>query len=325
MRLPLIEVAAAIVCRPDGRVLLAERTPGQTGAGCWELPGGKIEAGEEESQAAARELAAEAGVVARSMRPAALYEHVYRTRRVRTHFFRVERWSGTPLGHEGQRLAWVDPAQPEVSPVLPSNERILRALGLPDLYADCRRPPGASMADRLMAVGDALAAGARLLRVAGTGLTSDQRVCFARRAQDEAARHGAQVLLDGEVAVVRRAALPGMHTCTQQLHRLLVRPAVRLWIASCHDERDLAHAIHAGADAVVVSPVLAEDGASRIPALGWDRLAALAALSNIPVYAQGGLPPEARATALAHGAIGIACPMPAQAVAKFHSARRRSA
>jgi len=113
--------------------------------------------------------------------------------------------------------------------------------------------------------------------------------------------------------------------CTQQLHRLLVRPAVRLWIASCHDERDLAHAIHAGADAVVVSPVLAEDGASRIPALGWDRLAALAALSNIPVYAQGGLPPEARATALAHGAIGIACPMPAQAVAKFHSARRRSA
>ena len=62
MRSGVIEVAASIVSAPDGRVLMAERTPGQVSPGFWELPGGKIDAGESAEHAAIRELDVEIGI-----------------------------------------------------------------------------------------------------------------------------------------------------------------------------------------------------------------------------------------------------------------------
>jgi len=43
---PIVQVAAAVLRRPDGRVLLAQRLSGTPYAGYWEFPGGKAEAGE---------------------------------------------------------------------------------------------------------------------------------------------------------------------------------------------------------------------------------------------------------------------------------------
>ena len=51
-----IEVAAAVIRREHGRILLARRAPGQAFAGKWEFPGGKLEAGETPEQCLAREL-----------------------------------------------------------------------------------------------------------------------------------------------------------------------------------------------------------------------------------------------------------------------------
>lgn len=55
---PEIRVVAAALMR-DGRVLAARRGPGQRQAGLWELPGGKVEAGESDAEALQRELAEE--------------------------------------------------------------------------------------------------------------------------------------------------------------------------------------------------------------------------------------------------------------------------
>ena len=40
----MIEVAAAVIQRPDGAYLLAQRPRGKVYAGYWEFPGGKVEA-----------------------------------------------------------------------------------------------------------------------------------------------------------------------------------------------------------------------------------------------------------------------------------------
>jgi len=42
--------------RREGRLLVAQRGPDRALAGCWELPGGKVELGETDAQALAREL-----------------------------------------------------------------------------------------------------------------------------------------------------------------------------------------------------------------------------------------------------------------------------
>ena len=64
-----VRVVAALVegVGPAGEatVLLARRGPGQRHAGLWELPGGKVEPGEEPEDALIRELEEELGVVSR--------------------------------------------------------------------------------------------------------------------------------------------------------------------------------------------------------------------------------------------------------------------
>ena len=51
-----IEVAAAVLERPDGSFLLAQRPPGKVYEGWWEFPGGKVETDEPVAAALAREL-----------------------------------------------------------------------------------------------------------------------------------------------------------------------------------------------------------------------------------------------------------------------------
>ncbi len=310
MPLPLIRVAACIVRDSRGRVLLAERTARQVGAGYWELPGGKIDAGESAADAAARELQEETGLEAIALRPRIGYEHVYRTARLQLQFFAVERWRGEPRGREGQRLVWEDPAAPAARPLLPSNERVLAALALPEVYA-LAPEEGCDPA----AIATALHAGVKLLQLRAPDRCSDQQVGFARRMAALVHAHGARLLMAGSAHEASRTGAAGLHSSAADLHRLHGRPRVPLWIVSCHDEAQLRHATALGADAAVLSPVLPCPRHPARPPLGWDGLARLAAAATIPLYARGGLSlaslPEVRRA----GAIGIATRQPLRAQA----------
>jgi 8-oxo-dGTP diphosphatase len=288
MRLPVIDVAVNIVRAPDGRVLLAERTPRQVAAGFWELPGGKIDAGETPAQAAARELDEEIGIQPHGLRRWISYEHAFPTKRVRLHFFRVEGYSGTPQGREGQRLAWIDPAAPSVAPVLPSNGRVLTALALPPLaYVPQSKDHGGpqGLLDHLQHV---LRHWPLTLVLDEAAMAPDQRVALSRRVGLLALHYGAPVLLAGSAMAAQRAGLPGVLSRASDLRTLGARPNVKLWAVSCHDEADLAKAAALGADAAFLSPVLPTPSEPREP-IGWHQFQRLAEASTIPVFAQGGL------------------------------------
>ncbi len=302
---PLVEVAVSVVRRGDGRVLLAERTARQTAAGYWELPGGKIDEGETAAAAAARELREEIGINALALRPWRVYEHAFPTKRVRLSLFVVDAWAGQPHGMEGQRVAWVDPAAPEVGPLLPSNIRALAALALPPLYAivAIERHGQASAAASVEA---AAAKGARLFQLRAPHLAPDQLVGWARRVAAAAACHGARVALVGSALQAHRAGLDGVHSTAAQLRCTSTRPPVRLWGASCHDAADLARAAALGADFAVLSPVLPSKAHPDLAPLGWERFGRLVRSVALPVYAQGGLNAGHLATAVEHGAAGIA-------------------
>jgi 8-oxo-dGTP diphosphatase len=268
--LPVVDVAACIVRSAEGRVLLVQRTMRQVAPGYWELPGGKIEPGETPSEAAARELHEEVGLHARALAPWAAYEHAFQTKRVRLRFFRVDDWTGTAHGREGQRVAWVDPAAPEVGPISPSNDRVLFALGLPTFCLVTRAEGSGGWAQRIGELSTALARGVRFVLVCAPQMAPDQRIAFARRVANVTRPFGAHVLLAGSVLEARRADVLGVHSSAEELRRCSVRLPVRLWSTSCDNADDLARAIALGADAAMVS----------------SPLRALASTAPLPVYAR---------------------------------------
>jgi 8-oxo-dGTP diphosphatase len=249
-----VDVAVCIVRAVDGRVLVAERSARQVGAGYWELPGGKIDAGETAHQAAARELFEEVGLEARTLRPALAYDYDFKTKRVCLNFFFVDAWSGTPHGREGQRIAWIDPASAGVGPLLPSNVRMLTVLGLPSHYVRADReaseiPPGT-----------------RLIRVDEPALPPDQRIALARRIRGRA-QPGTHVILTGSALEMRRAGAGGMHSNARDARMRSERPPVPLWSVSCADAGDLTRAVALGADLALLAPGCAQAaaGVARAP------------------------------------------------------------
>ena len=62
-------IVTAAVLDEAGRVLLGQRAPDVRYGGLWEFPGGKVEPGESDADAASRELAEELGVTVTGVGP----------------------------------------------------------------------------------------------------------------------------------------------------------------------------------------------------------------------------------------------------------------
>ena len=108
MNEPDVRVIAAVIERGE-RVLVAQRPVGKRHGGLWEFPGGKIEAGETDEDAARRELAEELGVgvlgagavLAEIRDPGSPFVIVYRRVRI----------EGTPSAIEHAAIRWVTLAE----------------------------------------------------------------------------------------------------------------------------------------------------------------------------------------------------------------------
>lgn len=103
-----LRVVAAVLVR-DGRVLAAQRPAHKSQGGLWELPGGKVEPGETDAQALARELREELGVDVVVGAAVAEGLHPYPARPVLLVALRCSLAPGAePVAHEHQALRWVD-------------------------------------------------------------------------------------------------------------------------------------------------------------------------------------------------------------------------
>lgn len=124
-----IEVAAGLIRR--GRLFLAAKRPaGAPFAGCWELPGGKLEKFETPADALGRELREELGVRVLSCREIGETCHSYPELRVRLHFFEVDEFAGEPAPKEGQSIRWLTPEDAQNLPFLPADREFLAALAV---------------------------------------------------------------------------------------------------------------------------------------------------------------------------------------------------
>jgi 8-oxo-dGTP diphosphatase len=124
----LVRVVAAALYDAQGRVLIAQRLPGKHMAGRWEFPGGKIEPGESEQQALARELREELGIEVAAAHPELTLRHNYAERHVHVSMWIVDHYAGKPRGLDGQRLKWVAPARLPDEDILEADRPFIEAL-----------------------------------------------------------------------------------------------------------------------------------------------------------------------------------------------------
>ena len=303
--MPLTRVAAAVILRGDGSVLLAQRPPGKPYAGYWEFPGGKLEPGESPRHALDRELAEELGLRVRRAAPWLVQEFVYPHAHVELHFFRVFDYDGEPVGHDGQAFAWQRPGAFDVAPLLPANSRVLAALALPAAMGiTCADDMGdeAFVARAALAIGRGL----RLVQVREKAWPSARRDALARSLLAIARPHGAKVVVNGEAEDAARVGADGVHWTAATLARATVRPHGMIVGASCHTRDELARAASLGVDYAIVAPVRATPTHPDATPLGWDGFARTIEGTRVPVYALGGLAPADLDAALDHGAHGIA-------------------
>lgn len=292
----MIKVAAAVIERPDGAFLLAQRPAGKVYAGYWEFPGGKVEPGEGAQRALARELHEELGIDVEASYPWITREHVYPHGHVRLNFFRVTRWRGEPHPREDQAIAWQSREGAMLEPMLPANAPVLASLALPYEYAitDAARYGTAEMLARLQ---QRLEQGLRLVQVREPTLDAGTRKLFTTEVIGLAHRHGCKVLVKEAVP-----GADGRHLTAAELMQLAARPA-GLAGASCHTRLELERAMALAFDFAVVGPVLEKGDAEP---LGWDRFADLVRGASIPVYAIGGLRLADLERAWRAGAHGVA-------------------
>ena len=121
-------VVAAALFNDAGEVLIAQRPPGKALAGRWEFPGGKVDAGEDEHSALARELREELGVEVVSAHPFMRLTHAYEERDVELSLWIVERFHGEPRPLDAQTLKWVPPAALAAEDILEADQPFIAAL-----------------------------------------------------------------------------------------------------------------------------------------------------------------------------------------------------
>jgi 8-oxo-dGTP diphosphatase len=301
----IVEVAAAVLRRPDGSFLLAQRPAGKAYQGYWEFPGGKIEPGESPHRALCRELHEELGIAVTVAYPWLLRVFPYPHATVRLHFFRVVAWQGEPCGRENQQLSWQRLPEISVEPILPANAPILRALSLPSMYA-ISNAAALGRDAFMLRLERALQNGLRLLQVREKKLARDELLKLAKQVVQLAHDYGAKVLINGDEGLANDVGADGVHYSTAQLLGCERKPRFDWCAASCHNTAELRRAEQLGFDFALLSPVLPTPSHPGEAHLGWEKFSALTKDTAIPIYALGGLAAGDSSVAQQHGAHGIA-------------------
>lgn len=307
----LVQVAVAILIKPDGEYLLASRPNGKGWAGWWEFPGGKIESGETPEHALIRESQEELGITPTQIQPWIKRRYDYpathdaEAKTVLLHFFFVHAWQGELTAREGQQFAWQHPRKLNVSPVLPANAPIMQALSLPPVYAISNVQEMGEPAF-LHSLKQQLDHGLQLLQIRESQLNSPALAKLSEQVLTLCAPYDCRSLLNGTPEQALQLGYQGVHLNSRRLLALPQKPDQLLVGASCHDVEQLQQAQALQLDFALLSPVLPTQSHPEATGLGWEKFGEMLNGLEIPVYALGGMQPEHLAQALSYGARGIA-------------------
>ena len=107
MKFLFVPVASGVIVK-NNKILIGLRAEGDTGAGMWEFPGGKIELNESSVSAVKRELSEELNIEAIVNQKIMKYLHKFKNTCYEISFFEINKFSGSIKNNVHDDLQWVE-------------------------------------------------------------------------------------------------------------------------------------------------------------------------------------------------------------------------
>ena len=107
MKFLFVPVASGVIVK-NNKILIGLRAEGDSGAGMWEFPGGKIELNESSEDAIKRELREELDIEATVNQKIMKYSHRFKNTIYEISFFEINKFTGSVKKNVHDDLQWIE-------------------------------------------------------------------------------------------------------------------------------------------------------------------------------------------------------------------------
>lgn len=300
-----IDVSVAILINSKNQVLLAKRPPLKSWEGWWEFPGGKMEKDETSIDALHREIYEEIGVRVTKFEKWVTRKYSYENNDITLNFFKVNEWEGEVTPKERQELVWTYIRNSNISPILPANSFVEKALDLPKYYAITNLSE-TSKEVFFNQLQKKIHDGLSLIQVREKNITPNELKIFSKEIINICKPRHVKVIVNYDLNLAREIKADGVHLRSSDLLRIKKIPKNLIVSASCHTQEDIKIAEKLKINFLVLSAVKKTLSHPATKPIGWNKFKELVNKVNIPIYALGGLGANDYEIAIENGAIGVA-------------------
>jgi len=303
----VIRVAVGVIRNHENEVLVSRRKPNTHLGNMLEIPGGKVEQGEQPLEALKRELEEELAIQVVDATQLIQVPYQYSKCSLLLDVFEVHEFTGTIKSNEGQDVFWKSIAKLNDAEFPEANSGILRAIKLPKIF-----PVTPNYSDdqnyfehfeNIVSDKDI-----EIIQLRSHDLEEAEYNLLAKRCAELCKKHSVKLVLNREISSIENLEYSGVHLTSENLNRLTKRPLADevLVGASCHNAKEIEKANTLKLDYVFIGAVNEKNNVNNHKKLGWDGFAALAKECAIPAYAIGGMLRSDTTSCGEYGAQGVA-------------------
>lgn len=294
-----IKVSAGILIKKN-KILLTQRLKTQSYPYYWEFPGGKKKEHESYFNCLKRELYEEIGIQVKEAKKWIERRYVRDGVNIKIIFYIVHSWSGKVLTNEVNDYRWIDPkAKVEIlKKILPKNKYLLKALRLPSFYLISNFDEIKDKIKKLNLNQEAF------LQIREKKLNKEDLEFIYESVKDKNKLTLIQNIDNkNQLKQVKNIHLPSKYLKFKTINK--IKNKYQIIGVSVHNIKELKLAEALEVDYILVGPVLKTKSHEKVKPIGWKKFSEIANMSDIPVYALGGMCFHHLASALKNGAVGI--------------------
>ena len=252
----------------------------------YEFPGGKIEESENPEECLLRECHEELDIQVNKNVYHGNITHLYKSLSVKLHIFEVIEYSGEIKSQEKQSLLYINPFTSNHL-FLASTIRIQNRFKLRELFY-ITPINFDSISDKLENINNSNS----FIRLRSFGYSISNYILAAQKLTQFCFKNNIPLIVDKKFSNnLGDINVDGIHFTSEDLNQMSnykhIRKKNLIYSASCHNLNDVIIANKHNFDFIILSPVISEKYGKNI--LGWENFQIISHISNMPVFALGGI------------------------------------